>query len=400
VELHWEDVLDAQGGILIGKRDVVIPVGNGFPMRVIAEIVNAPLLTSDEIKQRAFYYDAQEADIIDIGMLAGYPKPEKIPHIISTIRKAVDLPLSIDTLEPSEIKNSIDGGIDLILSLDAGNMDAVAPYIGDEAVVVLPTNMSESFLPHKAEERIKAQERNIEKAKSFGITNLIADLVVEPMINPGLLETLKAYQLFHRKYPKTPILFGIGNAIELIDADSTGVSSTLSALAREAGANLLHVPEHSVKARGNVNEMVTASRMMFLAQRRETMPKDLGIDLLVLKEKRWTEEKYNPENENCVNVFNGTLNENFLPDETGWFKIQVDRINKLIVALHYPSGKMNPENIIKGKNAVDVYQTIIRNKFISNLNHAAYLGSELEKAAIALKLERSYVQDEPIFNRI
>jgi dihydropteroate synthase-like protein len=400
VELNWEEVLDAQGGILIGKRDAAIPVGNGFPMRVIAEIVNAPLLTSDEIKQRAIYYDTQEADIIDIGMLAGYPKPEKIPQIISIIRKAVDLPLSIDTLDPSEIKSSIEVGIDLILSLDAGNMESVAPNIGDEAVVVLPTNMSKSYLPHNFEERVRAQERNIEKANSFGITNLIADLVVEPLLNPGLLETLKAYQYYHKKHPKTPILFGIGNAVELIDADSTGVSSTLSALAREAGANMLHVPEHSVKARGNVNEMVRASRMMFLAQRRETMPKDLGIDLLILKEKRWKEEKYYREIEAGANVYDGIFDENFFPDETGWFKIQIDRINNLIVALHYPPGKTSPENIIKGKNAVDVYQTIIRNKFISELNHAAYLGSELEKAAIALELDRSYVQDEPVFNRI
>jgi dihydropteroate synthase len=44
-----------------------------------------------------------------------------------------------------------------------------------------------------------------------------------------------------------------------------------------------------------------------------------------------------------------------------------------------------------------VYQTIIREKLITKLDHAAYLGKELEKAAIALNLGRSYVQDEPLF---
>jgi len=36
-----------------------------------------------------------------------------------------------------------------------------------------------------------------------------------------------------------------------------------------------------------VTEAVEASRMMFLAERRGTLPKDLGVDLLVLKDKRW-----------------------------------------------------------------------------------------------------------------
>ena len=57
----------------------------------------------------------------------------------------------------------------------------------------------------------------------------------------------------------------------------------------------------------------------------------------------------------------------------------------------------NPTTIIKGRTTRDVYQTIIRKCLISNYDHAAYLGKELEKAFIALKLDRSYVQDEDLF---
>ena len=32
---------------------------------------------------------------------------------------------------------------------------------------------------------------------------------------------------------------------------------------------------------------------MFLAEKKGVPPKDLGLDLLVLKEKRWVEEEYN-----------------------------------------------------------------------------------------------------------
>ena len=195
-----------------------------------------------------------------------------------------------------------------------------------------------------------------------------------------------------------PILFGIGNAVELIDADAVGVSATLCALAREAGANILHVPEHSIKTIGNVNDVVKASRMMFLSQRRETSPKDLGLDLLVLKEKRWKEEEYDPSNEAEAKVLKGSPDKEFLPDNAGWFKIQIDRNNNQILSIHYSPGMKDPDTIVKGTKAIDIYQTIIRNKLITKLDHAAYLGKELQKAEIALKLYRSYQQDEPLFS--
>jgi dihydropteroate synthase len=50
-----------------------------------------------------------------------------------------------------------------------------------------------------------------------------------------------------------------------------------------------------------------------------------------------------------------------------------------------------------GDEATEVYQTIVREKMVGKLEHAAYLGRELEKAEIALRLGRSYVQDEDLF---
>jgi dihydropteroate synthase len=87
-----------------------------------------------------------------------------------------------------------------------------------------------------------------------------------------------------------------------------------------------------------------------------------------------------------------------VPDNAGWFKIQIDRNNNQILAIHYSPGIEDPVTIVKGTKAIDIYQTIIRNKLITNLEHAAYLGKELQKAEIALKLYRSYQQDEPLFN--
>jgi len=392
VEKNWKDILSTHGGMVIGGK---LPVSNGLPMRVLAEIVNAPNLALDDIRSRALYYESQGADLIDIGMLASNPKPEAIPKIIDTIRDAVDLPISIDSLNVDEIKSSIDAGIDLILSLDQGNLEEVASHINDEAVVILPTNMKEGYLPKTAEERVDFISKIIDDARSLGVKNIIGDLVIEPLLNPGLLEGLKAYDLFHKRHPETLLLFGIGNAVELIDADSPGVIAALSALAREAGSNMLHIPEHSVKAKGSVRNAILASQMMFLSEKRGTVLKDLGLDLLILKEKRWSEHEYSQEK--TVDVLPGVGETVYRPDKTGWFNVHVDRDENKIVAVFYPAGGSEPSAVIKGDDARVVYQTIIREKLITKLDHAAYLGKELEKAAIALKLGRSYVQDEPLF---
>lgn len=396
VDRDWSRILEERGGLVLGRGERKVPVGPGFPMRVAAEIVNAPLLEPDEVTRRAAYYASQGADLIDVGMLARDPRPESIHGIVEAVRRATELPISVDSLEPKEIVAAVDLGVDLVLSLDAGNIEEVAPMLGDAAAVVLPTNMREGVLPRNSGERVEMMHQNMALAREHGAEKIIADLVVEPLLRPGLMEALKAYQLFHAEEPRTPILFGIGNVSELIDADSTGVIAAVAALAAEVGADMLHVPEYSVKNRGGVREAVEASRMMFLAESRGTLPKDLGVDLLVLKEKRWAEEPYReyPEAEQIQ----GAPETGFSPDSKGWFKIAVDRELEEIAAIHYPPGEEEPDVVVKGRDSRAIYQTIIRGGLVSKLDHAAYLGKELEKAHIALVLGRSYVQERPLFS--
>ncbi|MBS7619958.1 DUF4346 domain-containing protein, partial [Candidatus Bathyarchaeota archaeon] len=53
--------------------------------------------------------------------------------------------------------------------------------------------------------------------------------------------------------------------------------------------------------------------------------------------------------------------------------------------------------VIKGKRAENIYRKIIEKGLVKKLDHAAYLGKELYKAEIVLKINRSYVQDEELF---
>ena len=85
----------------------------------------------------------------------------------------------------------------------------------------------------------------------------------------------------------------------------------------------------------------------------------------------------------------------FVQDEKGFFIILVDHDKKEIVCEHY-SNDHKLLHIIKGKNAEEICATIARLNLVSRLDHAAYLGRELQKAEIALKKNLIYEQDREL----
>ena len=67
-----------------------------------------------------------------------------------------------------------------------------------------------------------------------------------------------------------------------------------------------------------------------------------------------------------------------------------------IIRVRYYNAKHQLAALIEGKNAEEIYITICREGFVSIPSHAAYLGSELQKAEIAMKKNLPYVQDDPL----
>ena len=87
-------------------------------------------------------------------------------------------------------------------------------------------------------------------------------------------------------------------------------------------------------------------------------------------------------------------------DPKGYFLIAIDREDSFIRVGYCKFTKLgnNPVNDmvaeIKGKNALEIVNTLIREKFISTLQHAADMGIELHKAELALKYNLEYIQDK------
>tara|TARA_B100001123_G_C15315448_1_gene1025961 strand:- start:2537 stop:2929 length:393 start_codon:yes stop_codon:yes gene_type:complete len=87
-------------------------------------------------------------------------------------------------------------------------------------------------------------------------------------------------------------------------------------------------------------------------------------------------------------------------DPKGYFLIAVDKKNNLLRVGYCKFTKLgnNPVNDmvaeIVGKTAIEIVNTLIKENYISSLQHAGDMGIELCKAELALKYNLDYVQDK------
>ena len=392
-EKNIEKLLKKPNNILIRN----LPVGEDFPMRVLSEIANAPFLSKQELINKCQYFVDSGSDMIDIGMAAGEDFSDKIPELINTLRPIVgDRPLSIDTLNPNEIKVAAENGIDFVLSLDLGNNSEVQEILKEKdiPVVLLPTNFSQGISPKTPLERVEAMHQLIKDTEGL---RYVADLILDPVNSSSIVESIIACHEFHKTNP-APMFFGVGNVTELMDADSGGVNVLLAGIGMELGVSILFTPEESGKTRGSVYELAIASKMMFLAKHRKSIPKDLGINLVAFKDKH---KRNDIISNNIVGIPKTRRDEplKFVRDKAGSFKISVDygtTVSKSkIIATHFK--KNEPDLVIEGQSAKEIYEKKKKKDLVKRIEHAAYLGSELQKAEIAMVTGKDYVQDFDLF---
>ena len=89
-------------------------------------------------------------------------------------------------------------------------------------------------------------------------------------------------------------------------------------------------------------------------------------------------------------------------DPRGYFLITIDKEKKLIRVGYCVFSKLKKDSIhdmvaeIRGKTALEIVNTLIKNNYISSLQHAADMGIELSKAELALKYKLEYIQDKEL----
>ena len=334
-----------------------LKIGGGSRMKVLAEVMDAH--HRDDIRGIVLQYFLDGADIVDLGF--GFDAtPEDVTRVFSSL-DGIDKPLATDTQNPDLIRAALIRA-DIVLSLHEQNIPDIGKEIAKAgtAAVVIPGRSTLS--------------KNIALALRAGIQCIIVDPLLQP-VGSGLVASLRNFKKYNY-----PLFFGAGNVVELLDADSVGANALLAGIAMELGAAIIFTSEHSDKTQGSIREMRHATEMMALAADRP-YPKDLGIDLLVLKEKRRRRE---PPLEFTTASMAMKMPGEITYDPKGSFRIGIEG-DEIIAVVH---GKA-----VKGNHWQDVLHTLLAHGNVSLLDHAGYLGRELYKAELAIRYGRSFEQD-------
>ncbi|HAF02145.1 MAG TPA: dihydropteroate synthase [Methylophilaceae bacterium] len=325
-------------------------------VNIFAEIVDAPDLTLEAILAKAYHFQAQGADVIDIGCLPGKP----FVHLSDTVKmlKAAGFQVSVDSMNSEDLLLAGQSGADYLLSLSEKTL-----WIADEVnstpilIPAKPANMASLY---------RAIECCLKKNRPF-----IADPILDP-IHFGFTDSIIRYRRLRKKYASIPIMMGVGNLTELTDADTTGINAVLFGIISELNINAVLATSVSTHATNAIAEADMARKMMFRAKQDNRLPRGYTGALLSLHDR-----KPFP----------------YSSDEIQALASQIKDPSFRIMASEAGVHIYNRDGVNVGNDPFALYPTLgVEN----DASHAFYLGVELARAQIAWQLKKRYVQDEQL----
>jgi dihydropteroate synthase-like protein len=326
-----------------------------YHTKILAEIVEAYRMPFAEIVTQAEYFRAGGADVIDLGC----PPMEAFPGVGEVVAglKERGFVVSIDTFHTQTIREADEAGADLLLSVNALNME-VMPHLHCKAVVIPDFG-----------EGLESLERNVARVDAMG-----AAYVIDPILDPlsfGFTASLERYCETRRRHPDAEMLMGLGNLTELTDADSVGINAVMAGIIAELGIDYVLTTEVVSWTRGAVRELDLARKLMHYAVSNRVLPKGLDDGLVVLKD---------------------TPFETYSETELRDMQRKVRDKNYRIFADLQSVYVFNRDTFLRGRDPHELFAGLDA----PDPGHAFYLGGELERAALAVRLGKKYTQESPL----
>jgi len=337
----------------------------GYDIEILAEINHAPQMTDREILGLADAYNADGADVIDLGSVPG--KCWKRAGDVTRMLRDEGYRVSIDSFDRFEVEAAVENGAELVLSCNSRNIEWAAGLNAE--LVVIPDETGD---PDETG-TVDSLEAGIDVLRSAG-----ADFRVDPILEPigfGFAASLKRYFDVRERWPDVEMMMGVGNLTELTEVDTAGVNVVLAAICQELGIRSVLTTEVINWARSAVREFDVARRLVRHSIGRHVLPKHLDGRLVMLRDQRVTEFS----DRELKELANSLADPNF-------------RVFVAAGEIHL----MNRDGYWHGSDPYELFDHIVEESRLPTSAHAFYLGYELCKAATALTLGKQYTQDEAL----
>lgn len=326
-----------------------------YEVKILAEIVEAYDLPWEDTLSQAEYYRASGADIIDLGcpVHGGFPG---VGEVVAGLKEN-GFTVSVDTFDPETILRADEAGVDLLLSINSQNMD-LAQRLRCK-VVVIPD----------FDQGLDSLEENIAQLEEWNVS-----YIIDPILNPinfGFSDSLYRYFEVRRRHPEAEILMGLGNLTELTDADTTGINAVMAGVITELEIDYVLTTEVISWAKGAVRELDLARKLMYYARKNDSLPKHIDDGLITIKD---------------------PPHENYTEAELRQMHQQIKDRNFRIFADEKQIYVFNNSLFVTGTDPDAIFDRLDVNEG----SHAFYLGQELYKAALAVRMGKKYVQEQPL----
>lgn len=400
-------------------------LGSALPPLVLGEVVDFPRLSDVALFRKIDELLEHGADLIDLGCILHEPALERIAYILPLLQQKYSIPFCLDSTHPKEIKLAASLGISMILSITPKNI-ADLHELPKHIPIVITTppqktnnlgyilkipGLSSKFSGTRFSSHTIDLIEFYLQLSELGFQKILIDPIVHAPITPGFTASLREYweicyfidEFTNAKmidgsissFLAPQLMMGIGNVLELVDGDSSGMITLLAAICQELGVGAVLLPEHSGKCFASIKEFNRSKRLMFVAAEKKQPPLNIGLDAFQFKSKGHYLKcpfLFPPD----VPLFTVDADvQDAIMDPKGYFKIYVSRDENRIIVAHYQNSVKNstrPNHVFSGIEAESIVKTILDQKLVSRLDHAAYLGRELQKAEEALRLGSPFVQ--------
>ncbi len=191
---------DTSRGFSLSPDHPEILFSSELPPILLAEIVDFPRFSLDQLRQKIADFLANGAEMIDFGCITNEDNSAAIAEMFPLLKEEFSVPFSIDSINPQEIHTAVKNGVEMVLSISLDNFHELIDLPKELPIVLIPLSTEDENSPQDPQDRINLLMQLGKIMTEAGFTKIFLDPITDPPIFPGILSSLEGAQLFAKRY--------------------------------------------------------------------------------------------------------------------------------------------------------------------------------------------------------